>query len=132
MVIIQIAKFRLKIDEWYVDKGISGSLRDRHGLNRLLADIETDGISEVFTYSLDRLARNLALSMIIEKEFKKHNVKLYTVMEKFFDLGDPSQKFIKHTRERIAELEADLARLRTEAALRKNLIGVNIPKGLHL
>ena len=36
---------KLKIDKWYIDQGISGSLQDRPGLNKLLTDIETDGIT---------------------------------------------------------------------------------------
>lgn len=119
----------LGISKFYIDKGISGRLRDRPGLNELLADIEDDGITHVLAYSLDRLARNLALSILIEKEFEKHNVKLYTALEISFDLDDPFQKFIKHTREGIAELEADLARLRTESALRKKLSRGEYPKG---
>ena len=129
--VIELAKEKkLEIGEFYSDEGVSGSLRERKGLNRLLSDIENDGISNVLTYSLDRLARNLALSILIENEFKKHNVKLYTVLESSFDLDDPFQKFIKHTREGMAELEADLARLRTEAALRKKLARGEYPKGI--
>ena len=56
-------------------------------------------------------------------------MKLYTVMESSFDLDDPFQKFIRHTREGMAELGADLARLRTEAALRKKLARGEYPKG---
>jgi len=128
--IMELAKEKkLEIERFYVDKALSGSLKERPRLNELLSDIENDGISNVLTYSLDRLARNLALSIFIEKEFEKHNVGLYTVMESSFDLDDPFQKFIKHTREGIAELEADLARLRTEAALRKKLARGEYPKG---
>ena len=128
--IIELAKEKkLEVGKFYLDKGLSGRLRERPGLNGLLSDIENDGISNVLTYSLDRLARNLALSILIENEFKKHNIKLYTVMESSFDLDDPFQKFIKHTREGMAELEADLARLRTEAALTKKLARGEYPKG---
>jgi len=129
--IIELAKEKkLEIGEFYSDEGVSGRrLKERPGLNELLSDIENNGINNVLIYSLDRLARNLALSILIENEFKKHNVKLYTVMESSFDLDDPFQKFIKHTREGIAELEADLARLRTEAALRKKLARGEYPKG---
>jgi len=128
--IIELAKEKkLEVGKFYLDNGLSGRLRERPGLNGLLSDIENDGINNVLTYSLDRLARNLALSILIENEFKKHNIKLYTVMESSFDLDDPFQKFIKHTREGMAELEADLARLRTEAALRKKLARGEYPKG---
>jgi len=128
--IIELAKEKkLEVGKFYLDNGLSGRLRERPGLNELLSDIENDGINNVLTYSLDRLARNLALSILIENEFKKHNIKLYTVMESSFDLDDPFQKFIKHTREGMAELEADLARLRTEAALRKKLARGEYPKG---
>ena len=58
-------------------------------MNRLLTDIETDGIGHVLTYSLDRLARNLALSILIEEEFKRNKVLLHTVLEASFDLEDP-------------------------------------------
>jgi len=128
--IIELAKEKkLEVGKFYLDNGLSGSLRERPGLKELLSDIENDGTNNVLTYSLDRLARNLALSILIENEFKKHNIKLYEVMESSFDLDDPFQKFIKHTREGMVKLEADLARLRTEAALRKRLARGEYPKG---
>ena len=119
----------LKIVEWYEDRGLSGSLRNRPGLNRLLVDIEADGITDLVTYSLDRLARNLALSLVIEGELKRRKVNLHTVLETTFDLTDPFQKLIKHSREIFSEFEADMARVRTEAALRKKLSRGEYPKG---
>lgn len=123
-------KKKLKVEKFYLDNGLSGSLKERPGLNELLSDIENDGINNVLTYSIDRLARNLTLSLRIEDEFKKHNVKLYTVMESSLDINDPFQKFMKHTREVLAELEADLARLRTDGALRRKLSRGEYPKGV--
>ena len=117
------------IASWYEDAGLSGSLRDRPGLNSLLMDIETDGITDLFAYSLDRLARNLGLSLVIEAELKRCKVKLHTVLETTFDLTDPFQKLIKHSREMFSEFEADMARVRTEAALRKKLSRGEYPKG---
>lgn len=128
--ILELAKEKgLSISKFYQDKGLSGRLRDRPGLNELIKDVQTDGIGTVLVYSLDRLARNLAISIFVEQEFKRFKVNLVTVLEASFDLDDPFQKFIKHTREGIAELEADLAGLRTESALRKKVDRGEVPWG---
>lgn len=128
--ILRLAKEKgLSVSKFYEDKGLSGSLKERPGLNELLSDIQADHIGTCLVYSLDRLARNLAISIFVEQEFRKHGVNLCTCLEASFDLDDPFQKYMKHSREGIAELEADLARLRTASALRLKALRGEYPAG---
>ncbi len=119
----------LLIAKFYIDKGKSGKLKDRPGLNQLLSDIAVNGIGYVLAYSLDRLARNLTLSLMIEQDFKKNGITLITVLERSFDLDDPFQKFIKNMREGMAELEAGLITLRTMSGKRKKASQGGYPSG---
>lgn len=120
----------LTVSKFYEDKGLSGRLKDRPGLKGLIRDVETDSIGYVLVYSLDRLARDMVVSLFIEQKLKKFKVSLITVLEQEFDLDDPTQKLMKRMREVFSEFEGDIAGLRTETALTLKVERGEYPKGV--
>mgnify|MGYP000802240729 CR=1 FL=1 len=52
----------LKLEEEYVDDGVSGTSFDRPAFNRLIQDIENNRINMVITKDLSRLGRDYIMS----------------------------------------------------------------------
>ncbi|MEW6008170.1 MAG: recombinase family protein [Candidatus Omnitrophota bacterium] len=101
-----------KLEKTYEDAGISGTIKERPGLLELLKDCEAGTIKRAIVYKMDRLARELTVSLWLEKEFKKFNVELNAVEDPPYDLEDPLQKAFKHIADIFAELEKDVIMMR--------------------
>lgn len=65
----------------YADEGISGRSAKRPALQRMLADMRAGRIKGVIVHKLDRLARNLRLTLEIIDELKQRNVAFASVNE---------------------------------------------------
>ena len=108
-----------KLEKIYEDRGMSGTIKERPGLLQLLKDCEAGTIKRIIVYKMDRLARELTISLWLEKEFKKFNVELNTVEDPPYDLEDPLGKAFKHIADIFAELEKDVISMRMKEG-RKN------------
>lgn len=102
----------LALVKFYEDKGISGSVRDRPALLRLLKDCETGKIQKVVVYKQDRLSRELTVSLWLETQFKKYGIELNSVVDPEYDMEDPLQKAFKRIADIFAELEKDMIAMR--------------------
>ena len=71
------------VTAWYEDAGISGGTLDRPGLQSLLTEAPGGSFSTVVVAKMDRIARELAASLWIEKELLKAGVELVSVAEPF-------------------------------------------------
>ena len=67
----------------YFDKGFSGKNTDRPQLTKLIRDIESDLISKVIVYKIDRMSRNITDFYGLYEIMKKHNCELESYNEKF-------------------------------------------------
>ena len=72
----------------YADEGISGRNDKRPALQRLLADMRIGRVKTIIVHKLDRLARNLHLTLEIIEELKEHNAAFVSVTEQL-DLTTP-------------------------------------------
>lgn len=72
----------LKIDDLYKDEAISGTVRNRDGLNRLIADAEAGKIRVIYFFNLSRLARELLISQsVLRRLVEMYRIRVITVVE---------------------------------------------------
>jgi site-specific DNA recombinase len=67
----------------YDDGGISGGTLERHGLQRLLEDIEDGLVDVVVVYKIDRLSRSLADFAKLVEVFDRNGVTFVSVTQSF-------------------------------------------------
>lgn len=66
--------------EFYVDDGVSGTTFDRPGLNRMLADVETDRVATVIVKDLSRFGRDYVLvGFYASQVFPNHDVRFVAI-----------------------------------------------------
>ena len=100
------------IEKFYEDRGISGAVRDRPALLRLLKDCENRSVKRIIVYKQDRLSRELTVSLWLETQFKKYDIDLVSIVDPDYDLEDPLQKAFKRIADVFAELEKDVIAMR--------------------
>lgn len=92
------------------DPGLSGKNLERPGLQRLLAMVEEGHVSNVLTWRLDRLSRNLSDLILLADRFGMHGVALHSFCERI-DLSSATGRmfynilgsFAQFYREQLAE-----------------------------
>lgn len=66
--------------EFYVDDGVSGTTFDRPGLNRMLADVETDRVATVIVKDLSRFGRDyVSVGFYASQVFPNHDVRFVAI-----------------------------------------------------
>lgn len=101
-------------DRVYLDHGLTGTNRDRPGLDQALAALRA-GDTLVVT-KLDRLARSVPDAHAIAREIEGAGARL-SIGGSVYDPADPMGKLLFSTLAMIAEFEADLIRLRTREGM---------------
>jgi DNA invertase Pin-like site-specific DNA recombinase len=105
----------------FVDKAVSGRTARRPGLVKMLHKVKRGGVDAVLVWKLDRLARNMEVSALIDGFFRTSDVKLISLHESFDD--SPQGRFIARMFESLAEfysnnLSQDICRGIREVARR--------------
>lgn len=105
---------------FYEDAGISGTKdeTERPGLAQLLADVRDGLIDTLIIASLDRLGRDVILTLQIARELKKNGVDLVSCKESL-DTGTAQGQFVLGLFALLAEWERSRISERTIAALRE-------------
>jgi len=93
------------LERFYEEKGVSGSIKERPALLRLLKDCESGKIKRVVVFRQDRLARELTVSLWIETQFRKYDVAVSSVLDPELDMNDPLQLAFKRLIDVFAEME---------------------------
>ena len=101
-------------DRIYTDHGLTGTTRDRPGLDQALAAVR-EGDTLVVA-KLDRLARSVPDARAIADRLQKSGVKL-ALGRALHDPGDPMGKMFFNILATFAEFEADLIRMRTREGM---------------
>ena len=85
----------LKLEEEYVDDGVSGTSFDRPAFNRMIQDIERKRINMVITKDLSRLGRDYIMSgYYTEQYFPEHNVRYIALLDNIDTYLDSSNNDI--------------------------------------
>ncbi|HAU84022.1 MAG TPA: resolvase [Lachnospiraceae bacterium] len=121
--------------EIFEDAGRSGKNTDRPAFQRMMNKIESDEISHVIVYKIDRISRNLVDFSLMYDKFREHRVTFISLNEQFDTssaIGEAVLKIIlvfaelerKLTSERVTDIMLD----RASAGLWN---GANMPLGYH-
>jgi site-specific DNA recombinase len=101
----------------YTDMGISGtSIYKRKDLQRLLEDIESGDIAEVWVTKLSRLGRNTRDVLNIIYELEKHNVVFKSIRDGI-DTSNSMGKVMLQFMSIVSEMERDIIMETTKAGL---------------
>ena len=85
----------LRVYDYYIDDGFSGTNFDRPGFKRLLEDIELKRVNMVITKDMSRLGRDyIGTGNLIEKYFPEHNVRYIAVTDNIDTFLDNSNNDI--------------------------------------
>ena len=101
-------------DGVYADPGVSGTLRDRPGLNRLLADAKAGKIGRVICTKLDRIGRTAAIILSIEDELESYGVQRAYIKDSI-DTSTATGRLLRTVLAAVAELEREMILERTTA-----------------
>ncbi|WP_314647564.1 recombinase family protein [uncultured Microbacterium sp.] len=101
-------------DDVYVDHGLTGTNRNRPGLDQALAACRTGDTLTVT--KLDRLARSLPDARDIADELSRRGVAL-SLGGSVYDPSDPVGRLMFNVLGMVAEFEADLVRARTREGM---------------
>lgn len=110
----QLAAMGVAEDRIYTDKGVSGTRRDRPGLDQALAAVR-EGDTFVVT-KLDRLARSVPDALEIMKKLSDRRVK-FSMGGSVYDWADEYAKMFLTILAAIAEFEAGIIRQRTREGM---------------
>jgi DNA invertase Pin-like site-specific DNA recombinase len=110
-----LAALGVPAERIYVDRGLTGTTRDRPGLREALAACRP-GDTLVVT-KLDRLARSLADARNIADELTSRQVGL-NLGGSVHDPRDPVGRLLFNVLAMVAEFEADLIRMRTREGMK--------------
>ncbi len=101
-------------DDIYADPGVSGTTRDRPGLNRLLADARAGKIGRVICTKLDRIGRTAAIILSIEDELDGYGVER-TYIKDSIDTSTATGRLLRTVLAAVAELDREMILERTAA-----------------
>ena len=101
-------------DRIYTDHGLTGTYRERPGLDQALAAVRQDDTFVV--PKLDRLARSVPDARAIADQLQERGVKL-ALGHTLYDPADPMGKMFFNILATFAEFEADLIRMRTREGM---------------
>lgn len=110
----QLAQLGISQDRIYTDKGLSGTIRERPGLDKALAAVR-EGDTFVVT-KLDRLARSVWDALHILTQLSDRDVK-FSLGGSTYDWQDPFARMFLTILATIAEFEAALIRQRTREGM---------------
>ena len=101
-------------DRVYIDHGVSGTKRERPGLDQALAAVRTG--DTLVVPKLDRLARSVPDARDVGDTLTKRGVSL-SLGGQIYDPDDPMGKLFFNILATFAEFEVDLIRMRTREGM---------------
>lgn len=119
------ASHDMRLQQLFVEEGVSGTLLERPQWQELLIELLSDGVQHVVVEKLDRLARDLMIQETIIGDLEKNGRTLISTMEPDLCSDDPSRKLIRQVFGAIAEYDRAMivAKLRAARIRKKQLTG---------
>lgn len=112
----------------YIDDAVSGRLDSRPAFDRLREEIEARRITTVYVCKIDRLGRS-AKGILEFFDLAESNGCRVVVTDQGVDTLTPIGKVVRTILAALSELESDLIRERTQAAMDAFRVGTRTPKG---
>ncbi len=114
---IEFCKYEAKGKEYklYSDNGYSGKNTDRPSFNKMMNDIQSNKISSVIVYKLDRISRSILDFSEMMEVFQEHDVQFISATEKF-DTSSPMGRAMLNICIVFAQLERETIQQRVSDA----------------
>lgn len=123
----------MKIDQEYIDVGVSGAKDSRPQQDLMLKSMREGSINTILLYKLDRLGRSLNHLINLLSEFRNKKVRLISVSDNLDTNNDnPMSRAFWQLLGVFAEFERELIRERVRAGLervKKEGVKLGRPKG---
>lgn len=103
--------------KWYRDR-FTGTVMERPGLDRMLADVRQGKITKVVVWRLDRLGRTAKGLLTLLDEFQQLGVG-FASMREGFDLGTPAGRLMAGVLASVAAYETEVRKERQLAGIAK-------------
>lgn len=117
------SKNRIYIIDWFIDKGVSGTVEDRPAMNQLLySDIGNPPIEYVIVAKSDRVARDIKLYYYYLMLMEKKGMKLVSVSEPVVDDGTGMGNIYKALMLFVAEQERKNIAMRTRGGRKQKAL----------
>ncbi len=100
------------------DRALSGGEEDRPGLWNAIESLKRDYLLVV--YRLDRLARSVYLSYLIEQAVKKRHAKIVSICGEGTFQDNPEDELVRRILQALAEYERKVIAARTKAAMQRH------------
>lgn len=97
----------INIVAWHKDEGISGATLDRPGLQQILTDAAGGTFEALLVAKGDRVARDLFVSLFVEKQLLVHNIEIISVSEPISG-NDPMNTAFRQMMGVFAQLEKNM------------------------
>ncbi len=110
-----------QVEKWYIDEGVSGGTLDRPGLQQLMKDASDGGFKTVLVAKMDRVARDLYVSLFVEKELLVSGVEIISVTEPMSG-KDPMNIAFRQLMAVFAELERNMITMRMSGGRRQKAL----------
>lgn len=110
------AKNNLTIIDSFEDV-MSGGVADRDGILKIIAMLPLKKFEGVVVQNSDRISRDFKDGTLFFNDFRKHNVKLISVMEGQLDFRDDSTDAMAKIRLIFSEMERRKMRIRTKVSM---------------
>lgn len=117
------------IDKWYSDR-LSGKTDSRPDFNKLMDDVRTGKVSNIYVYKLDRIGRSLPHLLQLFSEFKNLNVEFISVTQNI-NTNTPEGKLMLRMLMILAEYERELTVSRINDRLTQHKKDIN-DKGFYI
>jgi site-specific DNA recombinase len=108
--------FDLTIDEFVVDAGASAKSLNRPGIKRLMERVESNEISSVIIFKLDRISRAIVDLASLVETFNRHDTAFVSVSEKL-DTGSASGRLMVNLLGVLSQFEREQISERTTTTL---------------
>jgi DNA invertase Pin-like site-specific DNA recombinase len=105
-----------RIVEWFIEKGVSGTLENREALDAMLVALMSNGVDTVIVESLNRFSRELRVQENLIHEYFTNRYTLISATEPDLGEGDPDRKFMRQVLGAVHELDKSKIVLKLRAA----------------
>jgi len=106
----------LKIERYFEERGVSGTLADRPAWQGMMVALLANGVRAVVVEKLDRLARDLMVQETLIGDLRKNGFELISASEPDLCSDDPSRKLIRQILGGVAEYDRAMIVAKLKAA----------------
>ncbi len=112
----------IEIVSWYADEGISGATLERQSLQEMIEASKEKSFSMILVAKMDRIARDLFVSLFVEKELLLSGVEIISVSEPVSG-KDPMNVAFRQMMGVFAELEKNMITMRMSSGRKQKARG---------